>query len=301
MKKIIIGARSSKLSLVQTDIVKNLLLELEPRLSVEVKVITTTGDRNMKPIPLDTIGKGWFTKEIDKELLRGSIDIAIHSLKDLPETLPDGLFISAIPAREDAREALVTTNGLTLDAMPKGAVIGTDSSRRRVQILHRRPDLIVNSVRGNVNTRVEKLDLGLYDGLILAVAGLKRLGMENRITQYFGATEFIPSPGQGALAVVSKKSDTSLNSFLKKIDHAGTLAIVGAERAFSKEVGGGCKMPVGAFAELNGDEITVHGMISSLDGEHIAVDTIKGDIDKSVVLAQTLAKRMLKKSAWYRS
>src|SRR5258706_2198014 len=226
MKKIIIGTRGSKLSLIQTNIVKDLLQPLVPNTIIETTIIKTSGDKNMNPIPLDTIGKGWFTKEIDKRLLDGHIDIAVHSLKDLLDTLTPGLSITAIPQREDPREALVSQSSIPLLKLRKGAVIGTDSIRRKIQILNLRKDFVVNSVRGNVNRRLERLDSGEYDGLILAVAGLKRLGLENRIAQYFEAEDFIPSPGQGALAIVSRKGNNNLNKILIKLNNPENVTLV---------------------------------------------------------------------------
>jgi len=300
MKKIIIGARGSQLSLIQTDIIKTLLQPLIPNATIEIKIIKTTGDKDMSPIPLDTIGKGWFTKAIDTQLLENKIDLAVHSLKDLPETLPEGLIISAIPEREDAREALVTNNNMSLQQLKKGAVIGTDSTRRRVQILQIRKDLRVESVRGNVNRRLEKLDNKEYDGLCLAVAGLKRLGMLDRITQYFDSTDFIPSPGQGALAVVSKKNKKELNTLLAQMNHRPTIAAITAERAFSSAVGGGCKMPIGAYAECINDTITLYAMLGSLDAKHMIKDSLQGNIDNPNDLGKTLAKNLLSRStSWY--
>ena len=300
MKKIIIGARGSQLSLIQTDIIKTFLQPLIPNATIEIKIIKTTGDKDMSPIPLDTIGKGWFTKAIDTQLLENKIDLAVHSLKDLPETLPEGLIISAIPEREDAREALVTNNNMSLQQLKKGAVIGTDSTRRRVQILQMRKDLRVESVRGNVNRRLEKLDNKEYDGLCLAVAGLKRLGMLDRITQYFDSTDFIPSPGQGALAVVSKENKKELNTLLAQMNHRPTIAAITAERAFSSAVGGGCKMPIGAYAECINDTITLYAMLGSLDAKHMIKDSLQGNIDNPNDLGKTLAKNLLSRStSWY--
>lgn len=293
------GTRGSQLSLVQTDIIKNLLLRQNSSLQLAVKIIKTKGDKNMSPIPLDSIGKGWFTKELDSELLQGTIDLAVHSLKDLPETLPNGLVISAVSQREDAREALVSTSGLTLSKLPKGAIIGTDSTRRKAQILHKRADLEVRSVRGNINSRLEKLDMGEYDGLLLAAAGLKRLGLQARIAEYFDPIDLIPSPGQGALAVVTRKSDGSLNTLLEKINHNQTMAIVCAERAFSAAAGGGCKMPVGAYAVCNGDTLTLYGVVGSLDGTHLKKDKIIGKTTKPLALGKVLAERLLKDTWWF--
>lgn len=301
MKKIIIGTRGSKLSLIQTTIIKNQLQALLPSSIIEIKTITTKGDKNMSPVPLDSVGKGWFTKEIDRELLRGNIDIAVHSLKDLPEELPKDLIIAAIPRREDPREALVTAHNLSFSQLPRGAIIGTDSTRRKAQILHNRPDLVVKSVRGNVLTRLEKLDSGQYDGLFLAVAGLKRLELENRISEYFSLTDIIPSPGQGALAVVVKQTNKKLRSLLTKLNDTETVIAVNAERTFSKAIGGGCKMPVGAYAACQGDTITIHAVIGSLDGKQLEKDSITGAVEDAEIIAEKLADSLLKISKpWYR-
>lgn len=300
MKKITIGTRGSKLALIQTDIITQKLQILFPDIPVEVQAITTKGDKNMSPVPLDSVGKGWFTKEIDKALLEGTIDIAVHSLKDLPEVLPEGLIIAAIPEREDAREALVSRENVDFAHLKKGAVIGTDSTRRKAQILHKRPDLVVESVRGNVNTRLDKLDAGQYDALFLAVAGLKRLGLEERIKEYFAVDDVIPSPGQGALAVVIKESNTPLLSLVSELNHADTLTAISAERAFSQAVGGGCKLPVGVYAACEGKSIILHGVIGSLDGKHLAKESITGAVTLSEALAQALAYRLLKiGEPWY--
>ena len=296
LKKIIIGTRGSKLALIQTNLVKALLEKTYYDLSVEVKIITTTGDINMKSVPLDTVGKGWFTKELDRALLEGSIDVAVHSLKDIPEEMPEGLIIAAIPEREDARDALVSRDKMLFSELKNGAVIGTDSNRRKAQILSKRPDLIVKSIRGNVNTRLDKLDKGDYDAVVLAVAGLKRLGLEKRITEYFSISDIIPSPGQGALAIVCKKSDTSLARLLKKLNHEQTVQAALAERAFSKVFGGGCKIPVGAYAHIAKNKIAIEGIVASLDGKHVVKESISGERTSYKIIGKTLAKRLQKKS-----
>ncbi|HSW47605.1 MAG TPA: hydroxymethylbilane synthase [Candidatus Saccharimonadales bacterium] len=299
MNKIIIGARGSQLSLAQTKIVEDLLIKQNPALQIEIKVVKTTGDKNMNPVPLDTIGKGWFTKELDSELLLGKIDMAVHSLKDIPENLPRGLIISAIPKREDAREVLISKNGIKLKDLKKGARIGTDSIRRRVQIMQKRTDLTVESIRGNVPRRIEKLENGEYDALILASAGLIRLGLTSKIAEYYSPTDLVPSPGQGALAIVTKKSNNKLNRLLKKINHKQTILAVSAERAFSDSVGGGCKMPVGAYAICAGEKLTLYGMLGSMNGENMIYDKIVGKITKPKTLGRTLAKRIIKRAQWY--
>jgi hydroxymethylbilane synthase len=298
-KKIIIGARGSKLSLVQVDIIKQQLQRVLPHSEIVIKIIKTTGDRNMSPVPLDSVGKGWFTKELDKALFEGKIDIAVHSLKDIPETLSKELIIAAIPEREDAREALISKNNIPFIKLKKGAVIGTDSLRRKTQILHQRPDIIVKSIRGNVNTRVAKFDKGEYDGIFLAVAGLKRLGLEDRITQYFKPADIIPAPGQGALAVVARGNDEKLLTILTKLNHKETIAAVKAERAFSRAFGTGCKLPVGGYAHITKEKIILYGMVGSEDGTHIAKDSISGNSTAPVTIGKKLAKLLLRKSPWY--
>lgn len=185
--------------------------------------------------------------------------------------------------------------------LKRGAVVGTDSTRRGSQILHLRPDLVVKSLRGNVNTRVEKLEKGEFDAVVLAVAGLKRLGLEGKITEYFNAKDFIPAPGQGALAVVSKKDNKELNKMLKLIDDESALLAVEAERVFSKEVGGGCKMPVGAYTVCEGDQMTVYGFVGSLDGEKIVKDFVTGSKLHAKELGKKLAQNLLKNSKpWFK-
>lgn len=297
---LILGTRGSKLALVQTEIIKEKLQKLHPKIKIEISIIKTTGDKNMNPVPLDSVGKDWFTKEIDKALLKGAIDIAVHSLKDLSEILPQGLIIAAIPEREDAREAFISMNGVSFEDLKKDSIIGTDSTRRKSQLLYKRPDLYIKSIRGNVNRRLEKLENGEYDGIFLAVAGLKRLGLESKITDYFSETDIVPSPGQGALAVVIKESNTDLFRVLKKLDHQPTVTAVKSERSFSKIFGGGCSMPIGAYAVCTGKTITLHGIIGSLDGKHVVKDSITGDSAAPKKIGKELAERILQKSSlWY--
>lgn len=300
MKKIVIGTRGSKLALIQSEIIKNQLLAIQPSLLVEIMVITTKGDTNMNPIPLDSMGKDWFTKEIDNKLLNDSIDIAVHSIKDISENISDKLFIAAVSQREDAREALISNKGLSFDQLPKGSIIGTDSSRRKAQILYKRPDLIVLPIRGNIPTRIAKLESQHYDALVLAVAGLKRLGIDDKITQYFPITEIIPSPGQGALGIMMKKNNTKLLSLIRKLNHKSSELCIEAERACAQEMGGGCKMPVGVYAELKENTLHLLGVVGSLDGKHIVTATVNGEFSKPAIVGKLLAQQLLKLSvSWY--
>lgn len=297
--RIIIGTRGSELALMQSEIVKRKLLAVDPTLSVELKIIKTEGDVNASPIPLDTIGKGWFTKEIEQELLDGTIHLAVHSLKDLPEALPEGLSLGAFPEREDARDVLVSKGNLNVHDLAHGARVGTDSTRRRVQVLALRPDLVVTSMRGNVPTRLKKAESSEYDAAILAAAGLKRLGLESRIAQYFSLEEITPAPGQGILAVEVRtprdENDKALFELVKKINDPASAIAASAERAFSKRVGGGCKEPVGAYANIKGDAFTLYGMIAPEGGKKILRDIVSGNAHDGVSLAEALGDKLVKR------
>jgi hydroxymethylbilane synthase len=291
-KTIIIGTRGSQLAMKQSQAVCDKLKAFDPELQIEIKIIKTEGDVNQSPIPSDVMGKGWFTKEIEKELLNGTIDLAVHSLKDLPEKLPEGLDIGAYPEREDPRDAFVSKEGLSLAQLPKGAIIGTDSPRRRVQILAIRPDVEVKSIRGNVPTRLEKMESQGYDAVVLAAAGLKRLGLENRITHYFDPDEMTSAPGQGILAVEFKIGNSLAESLAAAITDTDAERAARIERTFSREVGGGCKQPVGAYVECEGNNFTLRAVVAHEDGSHIVRDSISGLIDESVELSIDLAKKM---------
>lgn len=291
--KIIIGTRGSALALAQSELIHEQLTSLYPEMQISIKIIKTTGDKNANPIPLDTIGKGWFTKELDDELIAEKIDVAIHSLKDVPEELPTQLIIAAISKREDPRDVFVFKNNVSYDQIKKGAVIGTDSTRRKSQLLHKRPDLVVKSIRGNVPTRLQKLDNGDYDGIILAAAGLKRLGLAERISHYLPATEFIPSPGQGALAIVIRKNDKKLFALLNKLNHNDTEIAVRAERAFSSKLGGGCSTPIGAFSEIHEGKIMLHGYMGSYSGKITRKAKLMGNSNNPENVGNELAESFL--------
>lgn len=292
-KNIIIGTRGSSLALVQTNIVATALKAVHPDVSIEVRIIQTKGDINQKPIPLDTIGKGWFTHEIESALEKGDIDLAVHSLKDMAEEIPETLLIGAYLPREDARDVLVTKNGKPLEALPPGAVIGTDSLRRQVQMLALRPEVVMKSIRGNVPKRLEKLSAEPYDAIILAAAGLKRLGLEERINHYFEPDEMTPAPGQGILAVQIKAGRPELQALLFAINDADATDAAHLERSFSRIIGGGCKSPIGAFATRVGGDCLLTAMIVRDDGtihrEH--AHTLWGDREH---LGETLARTMRK-------
>ena len=290
--KITIGTRGSALALKQADITAKAIRAIDPSVEIHVRVIETHGDVNQNPIPLDTIGKSWFTKEIEGALLDGEIDLAVHSLKDMAEDMPEGLCIGAYLQREDARDALITKRGETLDRLRRGAVIGTDSARRQIQMKALRPDVVMQSLRGNVPKRLEKLATEAYDAVILASAGLKRLGLEEKITRYFTIEEMTPAPGQGTLAVQARTVDHALDELLTRINDADAAHISRIERSFSATVGGGCKSPTGAYAVRDGDECIFTGMIVAEDGRIIR-DTIRSPWKSSDSLGKTLASKLL--------
>jgi hydroxymethylbilane synthase len=250
----VVGTRGSRLALAQTHLVIDALSTAHPGLRLEIREITTQGDRSTAPLS-EIGGQGVFTKAIEDALLRGDIDIAVHSMKDLPPQLTPGLTIAAVPKRGDARDALIAREGRTLADLPPGARIGTGSVRRAVQLKALRPDVECVDVRGNVDTRIRKVDDGEYDAVVLAMAGLERLGLAARATQVFSIEEMVPSPGQGALAVQVRADDAEGRSVVAGIDDAATHAAVDAERAFLATLGAGCRLPIGAFAAPGADGV----------------------------------------------
>ncbi|MDR5675046.1 MAG: hydroxymethylbilane synthase [Armatimonadota bacterium] len=259
-----VGTRASSLSRRQTDWVLQLLRRADPRLQFHVVPVRTAGDRSSRPIA-ELGGVGWFTRELERALLEGTVDLVVHSLKDLPTETPGGLVVAATPPREDARDALVG-RWPTLDALPRGARVGTSSPRRRAQLLAYRRDLEVVPLRGNVDTRLRKVDAGEVEAAVLAAAGLVRGGWEDRIRQYLDPEVMLPAPAQGALAVQVRESDAPLVELTRQIDHPPTRAAVRAERAFLRALGGGCTLPVGALATVEGDRLCLQVRVLSEDG-----------------------------------
>ncbi len=281
------------MALRQTGFVVDALRALSPGLKIDTKIITTKGDVDQAPIPLDEIGKTWFTAEIEQALQSGEIDVAVHSLKDLPPELPAGLSAAPVLERADPRDVLVATKASSLAGLPQGAVVGTDSLRRKALLLQHRPDLIVKSVRGNVGTRLKKLHAGQYDALVLAAAGLERLGMLDVITEYFDPTYFVPAIGQGVLAAEARSDNAALWRILRGIQHEPTQAVVAAEQAFSQVVGGGCKLPVGCYVQLEAKLARIHGMVGSNDAAKVSVASCQGPAAQAVALASDLARQLL--------
>lgn len=263
-----LGTRGSKLALAQTHWVADALRRLDPALDVRIQIIQTRGDATQAAnIPLASFGeKGIFAKELEAALLTGEIDAAVHSLKDLEHTLPEGLIIAAVPPREDPRDALI---GATLDTLPPGARVGTGSVRRRALLLSRRPDLQMREIRGNIDTRLRKGREGEYDAICLAVAGLNRLGLSGEIAEILDPDWFTPDPGQGALALQARESRRRVCDRLQALDDPVTHANVTAERTFLRVLGGGCKTPVGALSTGYGWSLQTQGMAASPDGTRI--------------------------------
>lgn len=294
MPRLTFATRPSALARWQTRWVIDALQKLHPGLICEEKVITTQGDRVLdKPLP-EIGGKGLFTSELEHELLIGAVDCAVHSLKDLPVEDSDGLIIGCTPWRAEARDALVSAHDLTLETLPEHAVVGTSSLRRSAQLLALRPDLHIESLRGNVDTRVRKALQGRYDVVVLAGAGLARLGLEEHVKQWLPLDVMLPAPGQGALAVQCRASDSSTLDVLSALEDAATRRAVTAERAFLAGLGGGCSVPVAAFA--NTEEVVIlRGVVASLDGKRLF--RVSGEGRDARSLGLDLARQALAQGA----
>lgn len=294
-----LGTRGSALARWQTDHVAALLRAAHPGLHIEIEVITTQGDRVLdKPLPL-VGGKGVFTAELEMALRSGQIDYAVHSLKDLPTESPDGLCIGATPRRADPADVLISRERYSLKNLPMGAAVGTSSRRRTAQLLHLRPDLHVLDIRGNVDTRVRKaLDSnGEYDAIVLAYAGLERLNKLDAITQRLSFEEMLPASGQGALAIQCRDEAESLD-LLTPIQHAETANCVKAERAFLAGLGGGCSLPIAAYAEINDGGLLLRGRVNSPDGtQQIDVSLIGNSADTPEFIGSELAQDALQRGA----
>ena len=288
-----IGARKSPLAFAQAQEVKNRLMERWRSLTIEIVSFSTLGDR-MSQGPLTEIGgKGLFTREIDESLLDERIDIAVHSMKDMPTELPAGLCLAATPERQDVRDAFLSKTAKDLDDLPEGAVIGTASLRRKAQILHRRPDLTIRPLRGNVETRMRKLEEGEVDATLLALAGLKRLGLENRAASILPATQMLPAVAQGAIAIVCRADDRRLKEALLAVNHAETLQRVTAERAFLRVLDGSCRTPIAGLAEYSGGVLRLRGMALSLDGADMRAAAAEGAPEEAQRIGETVAEHIL--------
>ena len=292
MRSIRIGTRGSTLALAQANWLKAEIGGRWPEAAVSLQIIKTSGDRFVEEALQAIGGKGVFTKEIEEALLAGEIDLAVHSMKDLPTELAPGLAIIAVPEREDPRDVLVARSGARLSELPNGSRIGTGSLRRKAQLLHYRADLLVTPVRGNVDTRLKKLDAGEADALVMAAAGLKRIGREDRITEFLPGNVCVGAPAQGALAIESR-DDPSLHEEFEFLNDLPTQLEVQAERALLKRLGGGCHVPVGARAQIYGELIEIVGIVADPSGHELHKAELAGMAVKAGELGKEVADRLL--------
>lgn len=302
---IIIGSRGSKLALTQAAIVKAQLQVVNPSLRVSVEIVKTSGDVNTEPLSVIG-GKGVFTKELEEALQDRRIDLAVHSLKDLPTVIPEQLVIAAICKREDPRDALVLgrarhpnagRENIGIATLPKAAIVGTSSPRRVAQLKHLRRDLVFKDLRGNVDTRLRKLDEGQYDALVLACAGLRRLGLESRISAAISADQMLPAVGQGALAVQAREDDEKTIAIAGALDHKFTRLACLAERAFLRQLGGGCLLPIAAHAVVRDKRIRLSGLVTDTQGRQVLRDRVTGSLDEAEQLGSRLAELLLGRGA----
>ncbi|MEM4250387.1 MAG: hydroxymethylbilane synthase [Candidatus Bathyarchaeia archaeon] len=295
--RLIVGTRGSRLSLAQTESVVDALTRNSPNIKIQTKIIETTGDR-LESAPLKEIyGKGVFEKEVDEAIVKGEVDFAVHSMKDVPAEQPEGLTIAAVPRRAPPNDVLVSQPPLRLHDLPPGAKVGTSSPRRIAELLRIRPDLKPIPIRGNVDTRIRKLDAGDYDAIILAEAGLTRLSMKNRIVDRLSLEEFTPAPGQGFLAVVARRDRVDVLKLLDSVNNPESLAEAVAERAFMNEVGGGCKIPLGAFAQAQDGTLNLFGSVISPDGSKRVDVKEAGTVERAEAAGRAAAKRIMKMGA----
>jgi hydroxymethylbilane synthase len=300
IEKVKIGTRGSQLALWQAHWVKSQIEKHHPGIEVEITIISTKGDRVLDvSLPkLGEQGKGLFTKELEDAIFERRVDLAVHSLKDLPTELPDGLGIGAICEREDVCDALVARASVkSFAALPCRSVIGTSSLRRQAQLCRARPDLVIEPVRGNVDTRLRKLDEGSFDAIVLAAAGLNRLGHADRITEYFSEDFMLPAVGQGALAIETRADDAVVNEIVNSLDHQATRLACSAERAFLKGLGGGCLVPIAAHAKIEAGLIDLAGLVASPDGSEALYDRQTGPSSDAEAIGQRLADEMLSRGA----
>ncbi|MGB0721647.1 MAG: hydroxymethylbilane synthase [Gammaproteobacteria bacterium] len=297
MTTIRIATRKSALALWQTEHVAARLKEAHPGITVELLPMSTQGDKILDS-PLSKIGgKGLFVKELELGILEGRADIAVHSMKDVPVEFPDGLHLSVIMDREDPYDAFVSNDHASLDELPQGARLGTSSLRRQAQVSALRPDLEILSLRGNVNTRLAKLDAGEYDAIILACAGLKRLGFHDRIRSTLTSEQSLPAIGQGAIGIECRGEDPEINALLAPLNDADTFDRVMAERAMNDRLQGGCQVPIAGFAELDGDTLSMRGLVGEPDGSRLLRAAISGPRSEAVSLGARLADDLLEQGA----
>ena len=287
-----IGTRASPLALAQTEIVRGLLLAAHGDLAFEVVTIRTSGERLLDRPLADAGGKGLFTKELDEALLAGRIDLAVHSAKDVPTVLAPGIRLAAFPPREDVRDVLVSTKADSLESLPAGAVVGTSAIRRQALVKRLRPDLSVKLLRGNVGTRLQKVAAREFDAAILALAGLKRLGLESHARTPLDPAVFPPSVGQGAIAIAIREGDERMQRFVAAIDHAPTSIALAAERAFLAALDGSCRAPIGGYTTISGARIALYGLVIAPDGTGAVKTTREGPVGDAAALGRDAGEEL---------
>lgn len=295
MSVIKIGTRKSQLALWQARHVAGLLEAAHPGIEIEFIKIVTEGDRFLDAPLAEAGGKGLFLKELEQALYGGQIDLAVHSMKDVTVTLPPGLHIGAILERHNVRDALVATGSIRLANLPAGAVVGTCSLRRQCLLAHHFPHLVIKNIRGNVNTRLAKLDAGEYDALILAAAGLERLEFDNRISEYLSEQVFVPAVGQGAIGIECRIDDSRINDLISALDHKLTRDCVSAERTVNARLGGGCHVPLAVNASAEGDELQMRAFAGTVDGKQVICDEHRGPISNPVLAGEQMADKLVAK------
>ncbi len=296
-RNITIATRGSELALIQSNYVKDWIEKKYKDIQVHLNIIKTTGDKILDS-PLSQVGeKGLFVKEIEESLISGENDLAVHSMKDVLTTLPNGLHIVAIGEREDPRDVLISSRYSQLNDLPKSARIGTSSLRRRVQLLHHYPELEIVDLRGNLNTRLKKLESEGLDGIILAAAGVKRMGWADRISAYIPTDICIPAVSQGAIGLECRVENDELNSILKDFNHPMTHICIFAERAMMRSLEGGCQVPIGGYAHIEGHQLVLEAMVASLDRRTFLKDQVVGSLDEGEILGVKLAEKLIEKGA----
>lgn len=292
-----IGTRGSKLALWQANWVKSALESVDPRLCVELVIIKTKGDK-IRDVPLAEIGgKGLFVKEIETAILENRIDLAVHSMKDMPADIPAGLQIGAIPERENPADVLISKNEQTLSELKPQASIGTSSLRRAAQLRFGRPDICIKPLRGNLDTRIRKLEAGEFDAVILAAAGVRRLGLENKITEYLDPDRMLPAVGQGALCIEIRSNDFKNLQLISGLDHNPTRLAVSGERAFLNRLEGGCQVPIAAYGQVFHDRFILSGLVADVDGSKQIKDSLTGSPADCEGIGIALAERLLDRGA----
>jgi len=287
LKTLRIATRKSPLAVWQAEHVARKLAELHPGIHIELKLMVTRGDKILDS-PLSKVGgKGLFVKELEQGIMDGKADIAVHSMKDVPMEFPEGLHLAVIMEREDPRDAFVSNKYTDLEALPKGAHVGTSSLRRSTQLRERFPHLEILDLRGNVNTRLKKLDDGNYDAIILAAAGLKRLGFDERITTVLSPEESLPAMGQGAIGIECRQGDSDIEALIGPLNHTETALCVSAERAMNNRLNGGCQVPIAGYAELHEGRLNLRGLVGSPDGKRV----VRVELEASAIDAESLGRK----------